>query len=180
LAAYSQSALAEEYLPGREFTVALLGNQKKIYKMPIVEIFVDKYPNSKGVYTYNHKYVSEDDSFSGIADLPSELRKKIYNIAELAFKVLECRDMARVDIRCDKSGEPSIMEINPLPGMHPKPEHVSYFTKACRLAGLSYDEMICSILYFAFQRNGLLDAMSSSLTNDLLEKLEKIDAGCSK
>lgn len=172
---YKQKALAEEYLPGREFTVALLGNPEKVYRMPILEIFVDRYPDSCGVYTYNNKYVAEDDSFSGIADIPVELKKRIYDIAVSSFKVLECRDMARVDIRCDKSGNPSIIEVNPLPGLHPKVEHVSYFTKACRLGGLDYGDMIRSILYFSFQRNGLLGAMKKDGVEYLLGKLNKID-----
>ena len=171
---YRQPALVEEFLPGREFTVALFGNDR-IYKMPIVEILVNKYPDSKGIYTFEHKYKHEDDSFSELAEIGPGLRKEIYDIATRSFRALGCNDFCRVDIRCDKEGKPYVIEVNPIPGIHPQQEHVSYFTKACRLAGLSYDEIITAILYFAFERHGhdmspqILDTLrNSDCTNSLL------------
>ncbi|MFH1848895.1 MAG: KamA family radical SAM protein [archaeon] len=169
---YKQAAIVEEYLEGREFTVSLFADAKRVFRMPILEIDLTKYPDSDQIYTYNNKFVCEDDSFITQADIPAQLRKEIYGLATSTFQVLGCRDFARVDIRCSNTGVPHVIEVNPLPGVHPKPEHVSLFTKACRLAGLDYESMIQSIIYLAMARH----AIPNSRHDTILKKLEKIDA----
>lgn len=176
---YKDSALAEEFLPGREFTVGLMGNKnEKIYRIPAVEIFVDKYENSKGIYTYEHKYLKEKKENSDIAILSPELKKKVYDLAIASFNALDCKDFGRVDIRCNAKGEPEVIEINPIPGLHPDPEHVSYFTKACTLGNIGYTSMINSIFMFALERHGLEDKMNSGIRESVIKTLEETDKMC--
>lgn len=72
------------------------------------------------------------------------------------YHTLGCRDWARVDVRLDASGEPQIIEINPLPGILPKAEDNSCYPRAARIAGYTYNEMINAVLDEACLRNGLL------------------------
>jgi len=69
-----------------------------------------------------------------------------------AYRVLGCRDWSRIDVRLDAAGVPNVVEINPLPGILPKPEDNSCLPKAARAAGLSYDELIQSCLLHAAAR----------------------------
>jgi D-alanine-D-alanine ligase len=172
---YGHSAIAEAYLPGREFTVALLGNKGEVYRMPIIEIFVDRYGSDASIATYENKFVKDTDSHSGVAEIDSGLRKKIHDYAVECFEALDCRDFCRVDFKCDKHGMPNVLELNSLPGVHPKFEHVSYFPKACRLAGLDYDEMIACILYFGLKRHKKESVLKGRAA--FLKKLKKIDSG---
>jgi len=176
---YHDSALVEEFLPGREFTVALMQDKAgKVYKIPAVEIFVDRYENSKGIYTYEHKYLKEKQENSDIAVLSPELREKVYDLAIKSFKAIGCKDFGRVDLRCNAKGEPEVLEINPIPGLHPDPEHVSYFTKACTLGNIGYTSMINGIFMFALERHGLEDKMNSGIRESVLRILEESDKMC--
>ncbi|MCA2004622.1 MAG: D-alanine--D-alanine ligase, partial [Ignavibacterium sp.] len=71
------------------------------------------------------------------------------------YKVLRCRDWSRIDVRLDKNGEPNIIEINPLPGIMPDPRENSSYPKAARAAGMTYDEMINSVLLAGCKRYNL-------------------------
>ena len=147
---YSQPALVEEFIDGREFTVAVIGNDDSVSILPIVEIQLDKLPpGANRMYSYEAKWVWDTsdkplDIFECPAQLSPELKKKIENLCKKAFNVLRCRDWCRIDVRLDKKGEPHIIELNPLPGVLPNPEDNSCFPKAARSAGISYDEMINS------------------------------------
>jgi D-alanine-D-alanine ligase len=65
------------------------------------------------------------------------------------------RDWCRIDVRLDASGEPNILELNPLPGILPDPAANSCFPKAARAAGLTYEELINRVLDIACRRVGL-------------------------
>ena len=174
---YKGTALVEEFLPGREFTVALIGNNK-VYRIPAVEIFVEKYEGSKGVYGYEHKHIDEISGGSGIAELEPKLKKQIYDLAIKSFKALDCKDLSRIDIRCNAKGEPEVIEINPLPGLHPNPEYGSYFPKACAFGNIGYTAMINGIFMFALERHGLENKMNSGIRNHILRTLENSDKSC--
>ena len=70
-----------------------------------------------------------------------------------AYRVLRCRDWARIDVRCDEDGRPHVLAVNPLPGIHPAMN--SCLPRAARAAGLDYPEMILSVLRAAAARHGL-------------------------
>lgn len=159
---YNQSALIEEFLPGREFTIALLGNGSDIVILPIIEIKYDRYPEGVvPLYSYEAKWIldtkeSDFDVFDCPANLDPGLETKIKNVVLDTFNVLKCKDWSRVDVRLDKNGEPSIIEINPLPGIMPDPTENSSYPKAARVAGITYDQMINSVLYAAAKRYNLV------------------------
>src|SRR5207247_10635797 len=89
------------------------------------------------------------------APLDAELRGEIGRIALEAYRVLRCRDWCRIDVRLDSAGRPHILELNPLPGILPRPEQNSCFPKAARAAGLTYSQLINTVLDTACRRYGL-------------------------
>ncbi len=159
---YNQSALIEEFLPGREFTVAVIGNGKEAQTLPIIEIVYDRYPDGViPLYSYEAKWIldtkeSEFDVFDCPANIDPVLQAKIKNVVLDTYNVLRCRDWSRVDVRLDKIGEPNIIEINPLPGIMPDPTENSSFPKAARAAGMNYTQMINTVLYAAAKRYTLV------------------------
>lgn len=161
LNSYRQSVLVEEFLPGREFTVALLGNGASLRVLPIVEINFDTLPAGVNpIYSYEAKWLwdQEDDPlqiFTCPARLEPLLQKQIEEICRRAFIVMGCRDWCRIDVRLDAHGLPAIIELNPLPGILPRPEQNSCFPKAARAAGLSYDQMILAVVEAAGERLNL-------------------------
>ena len=162
LQTYNQPFLVEEFLPGREFTVAIIGNGEDTEVLPIVEINLSELPKELApIYSYEAKWIVDTrdnplNIFSCPAQIDTELQKKIKNIALRTYKVLRCRDWSRIDIRLDAKGEPNIIEINPLPGILPDPKDNSCFPKAARTSGLSYEEMINKVLFTAARRYSLV------------------------
>ncbi len=158
---YHQPALVEKYLPGREFTVALLGNGKELRVLPIVEIRFDQLPDHiNPIYSYEAKWIWDTvdqplEIFACPAPIPARLEKKIKDLCKAAFFALRCKDWCRIDVRLDESGEPHILELNPLPGILPDPAANSCFPKAARTAGMPYEKLINEVLDIACRRVGL-------------------------
>lgn len=159
---YKQAAIIEEFLPGREFTVAVLGNNKTAEVLPIVEINFIEFPEDFiPLYSYEAKWILDTkenplDVFTCPAELDRNLEEKIKNISLRAYNILRCRDWSRIDVRLDKDGEPNIIEINPLPGILPNPEENSCFPKAARAKGLDYNDMIKRVLLEAAKRYNII------------------------
>jgi D-alanine-D-alanine ligase len=162
LKSYNEPALIEEYLPGREFTVAILGNGKEARVLPIIEIKFDSLPpEAKPIYSFEAKWIWDTpekplDIFQCPAEIDDKLKEMIEKISLSTFKVLRCRDWCRIDLRLDKDGVPNILEVNPLPGILPNPEDNSCFPKAARAAGLTYNQMINEVLNSALKRYGMI------------------------
>lgn len=161
IATYRQPALVEEFLPGREFTVAMIGNDSDLRVLPIVEINFDTLPSGVNpIYSYEAKWLWDQDEnplqiFSCPAALEPMLRRQIEELCKTAFRALGCRDWCRIDVRLDARGLPQVIELNPLPGILPRPEQNSCFPKAARAAGLCYDEMILAVVEAASLRLAL-------------------------
>ncbi len=155
---YDYSLIAEEYLPGKEFTVAIMGNDEEAEALPIIEMNFDALPeNINHIYSYEAKWIYDSpehqlDLYKCPAEISRELKEKIEDVALAAYKVLNCKDWSRIDIRLDKDENPHIIEVNPLPGILPDPKNNSCYPKAARMAGLTYEEMINNVLYFALKR----------------------------
>ena len=155
---YNQPALVEEFLPGREFTVALLGNGATLRVLPIVEINLNTLPSGVNpIYSYEAKWIWDQEEnpleiFSCPASLEPLLQRNIEDLCKRAFNALGCRDWCRIDVRLDHRGMPNIIELNPLPGILPRPEQNSCFPKAARAAGISYEKMILSVVDAACER----------------------------
>ena len=144
---YGQPALIEEFLPGREFTVGIVGN-KDITAFPIMEVrpVAETEPESF-VYCYDTKH-NNLEQFLCPAPITDELAASILDVAIRSYRALECRDLARVDVRLDGEGVPNFLEINPLPGL----SAVSLFPVAAMASGLSFEELIDRILEVAVVR----------------------------
>ncbi|MDD8017768.1 MAG: ATP-grasp domain-containing protein [Bacteroidota bacterium] len=162
LTKYEQPALVEEFLPGREFTVAMLGNGDDVRVLPIVEIKFDSLPiGVNPIYSYEAKWIWDQASnpleiFECPAKLDPHIKSEIEFVCRRAYNVLRCKDWSRIDVRLDKNGRANIIEINPLPGILPNPEDNSCFPKAARAAGLGYSEMLNFVLDAACKRYGLI------------------------
>ena len=162
LISYNQPALIEEFLPGREFTVAVLGNGDEAEVLPIIEIRYDDFPaDIVPLYSYEAKWILDTkennfDVFKCPAQLGKQLEEKIKETVLRTYNVLRCRDWSRIDVRLDKNGVPNIIEINPLPGIMPDPNENSSFPKAARAAGMNYNQLIQSALYSAAKRYNLV------------------------
>lgn len=162
LVKYEQPALVEEFLPGREFTVAMLGNGDDVRVLPVVEIKFDSLPQGVNpIYSFEAKWIwDQSDNPLEIFECPAKidlsLQKEIETVCKNAYSVLRCKDWSRIDVRLDKSGRANIIEINPLPGILPKIEDNSCYPKAARAAGLNYQEMLNAVLDAALRRHKLL------------------------
>ncbi|PYP74356.1 MAG: D-alanine--D-alanine ligase [Gemmatimonadetes bacterium] len=158
LETYRQPVLAEAYLPGPEFTVAILGNGPEARCLPIVGLDFSTLPlGAPPVYGYEAKWIWDTpehqlDIFECPARAPEPLSREIERVALAAYHALGCRDWCRVDVRVDDAGVPNVMELNPLPGIIPDTKMNSCFPKAARAAGFSYDELIQEVVQIAWQR----------------------------
>jgi D-alanine-D-alanine ligase len=149
---YKQGALVEEYLPGREFSVAILGNKGSEQIFPIMELDFSK--NLKGLSfdSFESKHIWElpENFIVCPAKISFKLEKKIKDICLKTFRVLGCRDLARIDLRLDKNGVPNILEINPLPAIGDR--LLDGYPKAALTFGLNYEELINKIVEVACLR----------------------------
>ncbi len=158
---YDQPALVEEFLPGREFTVAVLGNGFEARVLPPVEIRFDSLPEgAPALYGWEAKWVWDTpEAPLSIFECPAQVDAGLLAVLGKttlgAYHALGCRDWARVDLRLDAGGTPHVLEVNPLPGILPDPRQNSCFPKAARAAGLTYDEMILAVLDTAMRRLGM-------------------------
>lgn len=155
---YAQPVLVEVFLPGSEFTVAILGNGPEAYCLPVVGFDFTTLPaGAPPVYGYEAKWVWDTaerplEIFECPARTPEALYHAIERTALEAFHALGCRDWCRVDIRVDRFGVPNVVELNPLPGIIPDPAMNSCFPKAARAAGFSYDELVQEVVRIAWRR----------------------------
>lgn len=155
---YAEPVLIETYLPGAEFTVAILGNGGAAYCLPVIGFDFSALPaGAPPVYGYEAKWVWDRPEaplaiFQCPAAVPEGLYREIERTALDAYHALGCRDWCRVDVRVDRFGVPNILELNPLPGVIPDPAMNSCFPKAARAAGFTYDELIQEVVRIAWRR----------------------------
>ncbi len=158
---YRQPALVETFLPGREFTVALLGNGARVTVLPVVEIcFAALHREAVPIYSYEAKWLWDTpshplDIFHCPADLDATLAKRLAELSRRAFEALQCRDWCRIDVRLDAWGQPAILEMNPLPGILPQADSHSCFPQAAAQAGMTYADLIRRVVALACERYGL-------------------------
>ncbi|GAB4028018.1 MAG: hypothetical protein Fur0011_7200 [Candidatus Microgenomates bacterium] len=157
---YHQPALVERYLPGREFTVAIVGNSPNLTVLPIIEInFAGLPKNAPAIDSYEAKFVygatgvvpMHETEFCP-AIISKELEKDIINLAKKAYLAIGCQDFGRLDIRLDKSGVPHVLEINHPPGLMSDPNESSFFTISARTYGWDFPTLIGNILNSAITR----------------------------
>ena len=146
---YRQPALVEEYITGREFTVGLLGD-KRPRVLPPMEIRFKHEENTRPVYDYGVKQEWEKYVYYECpAKLTEAEQKAMEKIARATFWALDCRDVARVDMRMDAEGRIYVLEVNPLPGLTPDYSDLVLIAKAC---GMEYDQLIAEIMTGGLRR----------------------------
>ncbi len=144
LETYRQDCLVEEFIPGREFCVGILGNGAPRL-LPVVEIV-----SSRDFYPYEEKHEHRRE-LRCPADIAEGLGGEMIEMGLKVFRALGCRDLARVDFKLDRDGRPSFLEINPLPGLSP---YYGIFMCQAEAAGLSHAELIGGIVDSALERTG--------------------------
>lgn len=158
---YNQPVIIEEFLSGREFTVALLGNGKETLVLPVVEMRFDEFPKElKPIYSYEAKWIYDTPEkplniYNCPADVDKTLEEKIKSTVLKTYNILNCKDWSRIDVRLDSNGVPNIIEVNPLPGVLPNPDNNSCYPKAARTAGFDYATTINMVLLSAMKRYGM-------------------------
>ena len=134
---FNQPILAEEYLDGREFTVAVIKTANEKLVVSAVEVIP---PTSSHGLRILGAQAKKDDSEKIIEIVDDEVKNKVTTLAIDAFNALGVRDFGRIDIKTDNHGECFFMEANLVPGMT---YGSSYFPQACKIANkFSYDKVI--------------------------------------
>jgi D-alanine-D-alanine ligase len=140
--------LAEEYLEGREFTCAVLGEEA----LPIIEIVA----NRDGFYSYRAKYEPGGSTHVVPARIDEDLAARLQMLALSAHRLLGLRDYSRSDFIVTADRRPYLLEINSLPGLTP----VSLFPDACAVVGISFEALIDRLVGYALARAELRDAVA--------------------
>ena len=133
---YGDEILIEEFIPGRELTVGILGNKP----LPVVEI-----KPSHDLYDYECKYTEGMSEYFVPAELSDALIRSLSEDALKIYKTIGCRHYARADFRLNEAGEHYLLEINTLPGM----TSTSLLPKAAKAAGLEFPDLIDTIIKIA-------------------------------
>jgi D-alanine-D-alanine ligase len=146
---YRQPVLIETYLPGREFTVGILGDGADARALGVLEIelLADAEPE---VYGYVNKERCEDLVRYRLAD--DATARAAARVALDAYRALGLGVAGRVDVRCDASGAPHFLEVNPLPGLHPTHSDLPILAA---MTGMDHTTLIGAILDSAAARQGL-------------------------
>jgi D-alanine-D-alanine ligase len=143
---FDQPALVEEYLPGREFTVGIIGSDDEAVAIGGMEIECrDQLPYSvqfKENYEIYCRYIPMADEFS------YECKSVALNV----WKALGCVDAGRVDVKADRNGKMCFMEVNPLAGLHPVHSDLPILSG---MAGINYQSLIEMIMHSALKRHNL-------------------------
>jgi len=150
---YDQPALVEEYIDGREINVAIIGNKRPI-PLPISEIDFGKLPSDyPKIVTYRAKWIQGSVEYDGTvgvcpAPLAPEVEKNVRELALKAYRVMGCRDYARIDMRLDKDNNPFIIEVNPNPDISDD----AGFARSARAYGMTFEQTISKIVEYALER----------------------------
>jgi D-alanine-D-alanine ligase len=148
LATFGQPVLIETFLPGREFTVGIIGTGAEAFAPGVLEVHLTE-KAEPGVYSYANKENWHGKIEYALAHDEMALAAKETALA--AWRGLGCRDGGRIDLRADPKGVPNFIEVNPLAGI--RPEH-SDLPILCELAGMPYRELINGIMRSALKRVG--------------------------
>lgn len=150
---FKQPVLTEEFLPGREFTVGILGTGEDASVLGVTEIVrTDKFVGPG--YGFRNKDEGWEDKVD-IRLVDDDSARAAGELALRAWRALRCRDGGRVDIRNDADGWPHFIEVNPLAGLRP---HYSDLCFIADFKNVSYQELIGRIMESFLKRNPELNA----------------------
>jgi D-alanine-D-alanine ligase len=137
---FGQDVLVETYLPGREFTVGIVGEGATARAIGVMEVLDDD-DVTVGGYGYDNKQNWEGKIAYELVD-DAEARAAA-EVALAGWRSLRCRDGGRVDIKSDEAGRPHFIEVNPLAGLHPDYSDLVFLAN---FAGLKYEGLIAAIM----------------------------------
>jgi D-alanine-D-alanine ligase len=140
--------LAEEYVQGREFTCAVLGEEA----LPVVEILA----NRDGFYSYQAKYEPGGSTHVAPAQIDEGLAARLQMLGLSAHRLLGLRDYSRSDFIVTRDNRPYLLEVNSLPGLTP----VSLVPDACAAIGIGFEALIDRLIGYALARAELRDAVA--------------------
>ncbi|MBP7734538.1 MAG: methyltransferase domain-containing protein [Spirochaetes bacterium] len=160
---YEKPILVEEFLPGKDLSVGIIGNPPESYRvLPVIEEDYSFLPaDLPKICGYEAKWVRESP-YRTVRPIPAaisdDIRKLIIECCLKLFERLECRDYCRFDWRLDAKGKPKLLEVNPNPGWC----WDGHMAKMAAIEGLSYGEMMGEILQAAEHRIGLVGMNGAS------------------
>jgi len=160
---FQQPALVEEFIEGRELNVAVMGD-KRLRVLPISEIDFTAMPDHlHNIVSYQAKWDPHHESYHKTipicpAPIPKNIEKKAKEIAFKAFKVMGCRDYARVDIRLAKDNKLYVLEVNPNPDI----TEGAGFMRSAEYSGMTYAQALKRIVKYALGRNNIKSAIVPS------------------
>ena len=148
--------LIQEFLPGREFSVGLLGNTGQLEALPVLEVDYSRLPGAlPRILSHASKWDPQSPYWQDIsyreADIDDDLRASLVGYSRTLFERLECRDYARFDFRCNDVGEPKLLEVNPNPGWC----WDGKLNLMAGFAGVGYASLLGRIIEAAARRCGL-------------------------
>jgi len=137
---YDSKIMLEQFIKGRELTVAVMGNEKNAQALPVIEII----PKISDWFDYRAKYEVGGSDEICPAKIPDSTRKKIQDLAIKIFKTIGCKDVARVDFICGENDKLYFIEINTIPGM----TKISLVPQAAKVAGMEFSEFLDTIIQY--------------------------------
>lgn len=143
---FKQPVLLETYLPGREFTVGIIGTGDDAKAVGVIEVLLNEQAE-KGAYSYINKKKYEELVTYRLAD--DKMALDAAQVALDSWVGLGCRDAGRIDIRSDAGGKPNFIEVNPLAGLHPVHSDLPIL---CGLSGIGFETLIDEIMKSALKR----------------------------
>lgn len=151
--AYREPALVEEFCPGEELTVGIFGAGECARVLAVMEVAPQRRALGEFLYSGQVKHDWRVEvTYHVPPRCPPALTERAQAVALAAYRALGCRDVGRVDLRVDRHGEPSFLEANPLPGLHPV---TSDLAMMARPLGIAYEPLIMRIVDCARARLGI-------------------------
>ncbi len=132
-AQYQGAVIAERWIEGAEYTIAILGQQA----LPVIRL-----ETRNAFYDYAAKYQSDETRYHCPCGLPPTDEKRLQDLALSTFNAVGASGWGRVDVMCDEEGTPWVIEINSVPGMTGH----SLVPMAAKAAEMGFDQLVCRIL----------------------------------
>jgi len=156
---FSEPALVEPFIEGREFSVGMLGNPPEF--LPIIEPKHEELPEKYyHIDSLEVKWIIEEELGENYFNCPAKVDAKtiagIENACSAAWNTLNITDFCRIDLRMDKNGNLFVLDVNSPPGLIP-PEisTTSYFPMASKVRGVDYDQLLLKIVETGLKRINL-------------------------
>lgn len=155
---YDTKILVEKMVDARELECSVLGNNEP----RVADVIGEISPTGKHeFYSYEAKYIDENGADLKIPaeNLSQEMKDRLHDYSRRAFRVLECRGLARVDFFLDrKTGELFLNEVNTFPGF----TSISMYPKLWEASGLKYSELLDQLIQLAVERHEERNSLKTS------------------